>query len=245
MGLSPSTLFHFTTKEGLFGLLSDNFKIKYCLEEISHNVRPVEIAIPMVSFCDIKISEISEHISKYGQYGIGLEKSWAINKGLNPVIYMNSSSSFCNNTIDTIREITKIETIPSKDRFQLSNILRYTKIYEGELNRKGEIIPNYRFADEREWRYVPEMKDNSKFKYWLLKSEYDTAEKKTIANEKLTNERLYFNPNNIMYLIVKDESEINELIQHIRSVKGKNFTMNEVDRLTTRILTCERILKDF
>jgi len=245
MGLSPSTLFHFTTKKGLFGLLADNFKIKYCLEEISHNVRPVEIAIPMVSFCDIKISEISEHISKYGQYGIGLEKNWAIEKGLTPVIYMNSSSSFCNNIIDSIRKIAQIESIPINDRFQITNILRYTKIYEGELERNGETIPNYRFADEREWRYVPEMKETPTFKHWLLKNEYDTNEKKVLANKKLTNERLYFNPNNIMYLIVKDESEINELIQHIRTVKGINFTMNEVDRLTTRILTCERILKDF
>ena len=48
-----------------------------------------------------------------------------------------------------------------------------------------------------------------------------------------------------MYLIVKDENEINELIQHIRNVKGKNYTLHEIDRLTTRILTCERILKDF
>lgn len=245
MGLSPSTLFHFTSKEGLFGLLADNFKIKYCVEEISHKSQPVKIAIPMVSFCDIKISEISEHISKYGQYGIGLDKNWAVANGLNPVIYLNSTSSFCNNIIDTIRKINKIETIEIKDRYQLSNILRYTKIYEGELKRGEETISNYRFADEREWRYVPEMKDNQAFKHWLLKSEYDSSEKKELNNKKLENERLYFNPNNIMYLIVKDENEINELIQHIRNVKGKNYTMHEIDRLTTRILTCERIIKDF
>jgi hypothetical protein len=245
MGLSPSTLFHFTSKEGLFGILADNFRLKYCLEEISHKVNPVQIAIPMVSFCDIKISEISDHISKYGQYGIGLEKSWATAKGLNPVIYLNSTSNFCNNTIDTIRKINKIESIASQDRYQLSNIIRYAKIYEGELKRSGEKISNYRFADEREWRYVPEMKDNLKFKHWLLKNEYDTIAKKESANQKLNEERLFFNPNNIMYLIVKDESEINDLIQHIRNVKGKNFTMHEIDRLTTRILTCERILNDF
>lgn len=56
---------------------------------------------------------------------------------------------------------------------------------------------------------------------------------------------MYFNANQIMYLIVKEESEINELITHIRTVKGKNYTMEEVDRLTTRIISCERILNDF
>ena len=245
MGLSPSTLFHFTSKEGLFGILADNFRIKYCLEEISHKARPVQIAIPMVSFCDIKISEISEHISKYGQYGIGLEKGWATTKGLNPVIYLNSTSNFCNNTIDAIRKINRIKSIESLDKYHLSNILRYAKIYEGELMRGGQKIPNYRFADEREWRYVPEMTADPKFDHWLLRSEYDTIAKKELANQKLNDERLFFNPNNIMYLIVKDEGEINELIQHIRNVKGKNFTMHEIDRLTTRILTCERIFNDF
>lgn len=245
MGLSPSILFHFTSKEGLLGILADNFKLKYCLEEISHKEKPVQIAIPMVSFCDIKISEISDHILKYGQYGIGLEKSWATAKGLNPVIYLNSTSNFCNNIIDTIRKINKIDTIDNQDKYQLSNILRYAKIYEGELERRGEKIPNYRFADEREWRYVPDMKDNPKFKHWLTKSEYDTTAKRELANQKLFEERLFFSPNNILYLIVKDESEINELIQIIRNEKGDNFTMHEVDRLTTRILTCERILNDF
>jgi len=245
MGLSPSTVFHFTSKEGLFGILADNFKLKYCSEEIGHNKKPVEIAIPMVSFCDIKISEISEHISKYGEYGIGLSKDWAVSKGLNPVLYFNNSSSFCSGMIDTVRKINLIKSIPQKDRYNLSNFIRYSKIYEGDLSRKDEIITNYRFADEREWRYVPEMKDNPGYLHWLVKNQYDSQEKKDTENNKLSDERLHFNPNNIMYLIVKEEGEINELIQHIRNVKGKNFTMNEIDRLTTRILTCERIYKDF
>jgi hypothetical protein len=245
MGLAPSTLFHFTSKEGLFGLLSDNFKIKYCLEEISHESKPIEIAIPMVSFCDIKISEISEHISKYGSYGIGLSKEWAVQNGLNPVLYMNSSSSFCKRLIETIRSINSNETIDSLQRYDLSNLIRYMKIYEGHLNRNGTINPNYRFADEREWRYVPEMKTNQFFKHWMLKKEYNTKEKKDAANKKLKDERLCFDPNNIMYIILKDDDEINELIEHIRTVKGKKFTMHEVDRLTTRILSYERIKSDF
>lgn len=245
MGLSPSTLFHFTSKEGLFGLLEDNFKLKYCLEEISHDIKPVKIAIPMVSFCDIKISDISEHISKYGQYGIGLSKDWAIRNGLNPVVYMNSSSNFCKTIIETIRSINVNENVPKMERFRLSNLLRYTKIYEGKLTRQGKTIPNYRFADEREWRYVPEMIEKAKFLHWLLDEQYNTIDKKLEHNERLKDERLYFNPSDIMYLIVKEETEIDEIIQYIRKVKGKNYTMNEIDRLTTRILTCERIRNDF
>ncbi|WP_299713485.1 abortive infection system antitoxin AbiGi family protein [uncultured Tenacibaculum sp.] len=247
MGLSPSTLFHFTSKQGLKGILRDNFKVKYCLEEIDNDEKPVEIAIPMVSFCDIKISEITEHIEKYGYYGIGLSKEWAFEKNLNPVIYMNSKSSLCSNILSSIRKIRTVKEVELSDYLNLSNLVRYTKIYEGKLTRKGETIDNYRFADEREWRYVPEIENttNPKFMPWLGRDLYDTDSKKRTANKKLNDERLYFNANQILYIIVKKESEINDIINHIRTVKGVNYTMGEVDRLMTRILSCERILNDF
>jgi hypothetical protein len=247
MGLSPSTLFHFTSKKGLFGILQDNFKVKYCLEEIDHKEKPVEIAIPMVSFCDIKISEIKDHIEKYGYYGIGLSKEWAFKKNLNPVLYMNSKSTLCSNILSTIRKIRTNPHIDIVDYYNLSNIVRYTKIYEGTLLRKGEIIYNYRFSDEREWRYVPEIENSTtpKFLPWLTKEQYDTDSKKRIANNKLDDERLHFHANQILYIIVKEEKEINGIINFIRSYKGMSYTMDEIDRLTTRILSCERILNDF
>lgn len=80
MSISPSTLFHFTNKSGLKGILKDNFKMKYCLEKLPNRKESGSIAIPMVSFCDIKISEIKEYIEKYEKYGIGLSKEWANEK---------------------------------------------------------------------------------------------------------------------------------------------------------------------
>ena len=244
MGLSPSTLFHFTSKKGLKGILSDNFRIKYCLEEIDHTEEPVEIAIPMVSFCDIKISEIKDHIEKYGYYGIGLSKDWAFEKGLNPVLYLNTKSEFPNKLISTIRKNReKLDTI---DYLRLSEFVRYAKKYEGKLSRNGKTINNYRFADEREWRYVPEINSvPESFENWLRKDKYNTSEKKKLANDKLKNERLLFNANQILYIVVKTESEINDIIKLIRNVKGMNYTMEEIDRLNTRILSYERIFNDF
>lgn len=245
MGLSPSTLFHFTSKSGLKGILRDNFKIKYCFEKINHNKKNLEIAIPMVSFCDIKISEITDHIGKYGSYGIGLSKEWAYEKGLNPLLYLTAKSDFSDSLISSIREFAGQDSFDVEKRWNLTNILRYIKIYEGELTRKGKTIKNYRSADEREWRYTPKMRGNDTFKDWLLARQYNTSEKKKAENAKLADERLYFNANQILYIIVKEESEINEIINYIKSVKGKNYTMDEIDRLTTRILSCERIINDF
>lgn len=245
MSISPSTLFHFTNKTSLFEILRDNFKLKYCLEKLPNNKDEGSIAVPMVSFCDIKISEITEHISKYGEYGIGLSKEWAIKKKLSPLFYQNLNSEFSENFIITARELFKDDSVDIKYKASFADILRLTKQYEGKLIRGKEIIEKYRFADEREWRFVPKITGNSKFLPFIQEDNYDTADKKKKANDKLKNERLKFNANDIMYLIVKEEEEINELIHHIRYVKGKNYTANEVDRLTTRIISCERIFNDF
>ncbi len=245
MSISPSTLFHFTNKKGLKGILKDNFKMKYCLEKLPNRQKSGSIAIPMVSFCDIKISEIKEHIEKYGKYGIGLSKEWANQKKLSPVFYQNLNSGFSNGLIRNMSDFAMSDT---EDRFKdiIFDLLRLSKEYEGTLKRGDNIISEkYRFADEREWRYVPEMNMNRKFPDFLLEFDYNTADKKRIANSKLSGERLYFNANQIMYLIVKEESEINDLITHIRTVKGKNYMPDEIDRLTTRIISCERILNDF
>lgn len=251
MSILPSTVFHFTTKEGLKGILSDNFWIKYCIEMIEHPGAPIEIAIPMVSFCDIKLSQIQEHIEKYGSYGIGLSKEWAFESDLNPVLYMNSNSSLFEGFINFVRNGHKYylqRNIGAKEYLDLSNVVRYMKAYRGKLIRKNKIIiDDYLFADEREWRYVPKTVDaiNPSFMPFLRKEDYSTPELKEAANNKLINERLKFNANQIQYIIVKKEEERNEIIDHIRTVKGKNYTEKEIDRLTSRILSIEGIIKDF
>jgi hypothetical protein len=245
MSISPSTLFHFTNKKALFDILRDNFKLKYCLEKLPNDKEDGKIAVPMVSFCDIKISEITEHIEKYGEYGIGLSKDWANEKKLSPVFYQNLKSEFSINFRANIKEFLADKNIDIKHKGTIIDLLRLSKEYEGKLIRKTETKEKYRFADEREWRFVPKMTLKKDIPDFINEKDYDTSEKKQKANDKLNDERLYFNANNIMYLIVKEESEINELINHIRQVKGKNYTMDEVDRLTTRIISCERIINDF
>lgn len=246
MGLSPSTLFHFTKKKGLKGILTNNFRLNYCFEKLDHIEKQIKLAIPMVSFCDIKISEIVDHAKKYGYYGLGLSKEWALEKGLNPVIYLNRSSNFSKGLITTVRKIVeekKVDLLPAENFFNIADILRYSKFYEGELNRKGKVHPKYRFADEREWRYVPKISDD--LTNWLTVKDYNDPEKKRVANDKLKNERLEFSPDQIMYIIVKDDKEIEEVVKHIKKIKGNKYSDNQITRLNTRILSFERIKGDF
>ena len=85
-GLYPETLFHFTDKEGLFGILATNFRVTFSLERIAcrpiggeiGSTEPAGLFInrvfgaPMVSFCDLRLSELRVHMRDYGQYGIGM-----------------------------------------------------------------------------------------------------------------------------------------------------------------------------
>jgi len=68
--LDPDILFHFTTKKGLYGILKATFSISYAREKIIGVGKPTEFAVPMVSFCDLKLSELKAHMDKYGTYGI-------------------------------------------------------------------------------------------------------------------------------------------------------------------------------
>jgi hypothetical protein len=56
--------------------------------------------------------------------------------------------------------------------------------------------------------------------------------------------RLEFEPNDIKYIIINDDSEIGEFVDHLRRVKGKNYSLHDIERLTTRIFTTEQIKTD-
>ncbi|MBC7750941.1 MAG: hypothetical protein H7Z73_04365 [Candidatus Saccharibacteria bacterium] len=76
MALSSNSIIHFTNeKDNLKNILEGNFKIHYCTESIKLTSAKTTIFLsPMVSFCDIPLSEIKHHMESYGSYGIGLTK---------------------------------------------------------------------------------------------------------------------------------------------------------------------------
>jgi len=202
-------------------------------------------AYPMVCFCDIPLSQIKEHIEKYGQYGIGLKKTWGIENGLNPVLYAEIKSHLSKEFASVMNHLFKgkDEQLLGLSEFEKSviRIMSYVKNYQGELQRQNIMIPNYRFADEKEWRYVPLVEEDIPLA--VDASKY--LKNKTAANEKLCNMRLIFHPNDINYIIIKDDSEIENFINVLKNAKGNSYTYNDIERLTTRIITVDRIMEDF
>ncbi|RJX20411.1 MAG: hypothetical protein C4575_06640 [Desulforudis sp.] len=251
LSLYPDILFHFTTKESLWGILSQTFSVSYSREKIVGGKRSTEFYAPMVSFCDLKVSELKDHMKKYGNYGIGLTKNWANKKGLNPVFYVNKHSPFTSNFIRAVEDLKKhIEHVPgilgrAMAEGTYDNILTtysYIKNYEGDLERRnGTKTRNYRFADEREWRFIPPI--DSEIPPFLTPNKIRTDEDKEHYNNLASAIKLRFAPEDIKYLIIETDEEIMELIHHLDDAK-MHFPDETKRRLMSRILTAEQINKD-
>lgn len=250
--LYPDILFHFTTKEGLFSILENEFRVSYARERIKGKSTERKLAVPMVSFCDLKLSELKIHMEKYGLYGIGLSKEWANQNGLNPVMYVSEFCEFTDNFNNALYQIypklgklrkSNKETLFLDNDMKILDAYRYMKNYEGELIRDEIVTPNFRFADEREWRYVPSLSDLRVDEPFVAITNISTRAEKEKYNNKIKDVKLRFNANDIKYLIIEKESEITELINHIKHVK-KHYDEESQERLLSRILTSEQIKKD-
>jgi hypothetical protein len=246
MPLSSNTLIHFTkSKEDLMGILSNNFKLFYCKETIILDEKENTFHVPMVSFCDIPLSEVKDHISKYGNYGIGLTKDWGKRNGLNPVLYVAQKSKISINIGKVInyhaRKIAGANLNEVGEEIRSAfDIVRYMKNYEGTLKRATQEVESYRFSDEREWRFVPEFSED--YEMFILSKDYPAKKEK--ANLNVGKIRLEFEPNDIRYIIINEDVEISEFINHLRYSKGSKYSLSDIEKLTTRILTAEQIKTD-
>lgn len=265
--LYPTTLFHFTQEmETLISILdASHFKISFAREFIQGPKTNRNFGIPMVSFCDIRLTQLTQHTISYGHYGIGLTKKWADANKLNPVIYMNKNSHVFDNYNSELRKlkaekmriINALEQSKSSesqarlkneqrkfDEFtknykRLIDPLRYMKNYQATLHRRsGTEIPNYIFADEREWRYVPAVDDSIGKPVIAARKNIASAEGKAKYNEFYKDHYLNFSLNDIAYIIVKYERDVKPMMNFLSSKYGiKN-------KIITRILSTELIAND-
>lgn len=261
--ISANALFHFTNSyERLISILSNNFSPRYCTENMSIIVDDYneysynEVAIPMVCFCDITLSQIANHTAVYGSYGIGLTKEWGIKNGLNPILYsLKDSIATVNfkaikNYSSDMKKNKKLnpDSLVGKVTVNINNFSRFIKPYEG-IGKNNKKVTYY---NEREWRYITSVENLRDinlptalfgFNFETKKKfEYDLKKK----NEKLSNsDHLEFSPEDIKYIIVEEETDIIRIFQDLRRIKGEKYSYNDVTKLTTRIMTHNQILEDF
>jgi hypothetical protein len=250
--ISTNTVFHFTRSiDYLESILINDFYPRFSVENFIGtvlNIEDAEKAIPMVCFCDIPLAQIKKHTEKYGDYAIGLSKEWAMSKKVNPVLYTYPGADFS----DKLREalLTSFEHEENGETNvtkELQFAIQYIKPYEGKLWHRGKLSKkNVRFYDEREWRYIPSSSQLPE-PLWLNKqhcqpSKIEGLNKKISEKKKL---RLSFVPNDIKFIIVKNEKEVLSMLDKIIKIKRNKFSYEDVQILTTRIISMESIRENF
>ena len=234
MALSSNTLFHFTKDlETIQFILNDGyFWPIYCIEYDKGTDNHGEYdALPMVSFCDIPLSQISEHIDDYGSFGIGISKQWGKDR-ISPVVYYKDKKAIMRSLYD--RLTTKIKHRDSI--LWLSLLKRYFGETWSQSKKKyyKKILYN-----EREWRYIPRK----------LKNEDLSRKVKDINSFNAKDESghlrkhgLKFDYGIIKYIFVQDDEKKDELIQFIND---SSFNSSKKDHLLRCILTIKQIKEDF
>lgn len=222
--VSTKYLSHFTPKfENLLKIIDSGFRPSECDEYEIYKKDYIEInalknwysdlngeedkvesykkKIPMVCFCDIPYTNASQHRRKYGLYSIALKKEWGIAQGLSPIIYLPKDSKvhvilknlYC--LRNRLIRVTEEYEIPDAILInqQLEILFEFIKPY---INEKRD----YKFYDEREWRYIPPA--------FIEYSMDDTSQ------------YLNFKKEDFLFAVVRTSKEKNQLLEALRNKYG-------------------------
>lgn len=242
MQISSNTLFHFTNHYDYFiDSLKHGLWPRYNIETCWNGMNFV---VPMVCFCDIPLSQIQNHVNRYGMYGIGVTKEFAKRNDLTPVLYVDASSKLKTKYLD---EFLSKYTLPStnEDSIKFSEMmLYYIKRVEGIETKKDksgkEKQVHVKYYNEREWRYIPSIS-----KTIHLEIDGKTTQKTCKELSKQTkNNRLLLEPNDIQYLIVRSDNMSLKLYEDIGKI-FHSFPPKDINLLRTKIIYNQQIKKDF
>ena len=207
MGLSSNVLWHQTKKDGLMGILkAKKLYFSYSLENILSFRKIGGIAFPMISLCDLPLSEFTYSKWAYGDYAIGLSREWGEKNGFNPVCYCHANSDYKKRMINRL-----VEAAASKDKSVIENAMfpfAYMKSIEGVLlNRRYK---KYRFYDEKEVSLVPHQEDIKGYELCLFESQYQDF-KKRYKKSILGKNGVNFSFSDVKYIIVGNENNRKEV----------------------------------
>ena len=183
-----------------------------------------KIAFPMTCFCDIPLSKVNGHMSRYGRYGIALDKQAIISKfNVQPIHYINPLSPLANDFKTAFSQYYRTEkAVHPEDQVLLDYLisaLMYMKPISGIEEIEGTRKP-YVFQDECEWRFIP----SANFPDTLtltLAERGATKKKKNYYSQALLDHKetwLNFDWEDIRYIIVPDEASLKRIIEQIKEL---------------------------
>lgn len=246
---SANVLFNFMPKMEFLKMILENSAIipRYVEEKIDYLKLPIHsIAFPMVCFCDIPLKRLVPHMKLYGSYGIGLEKIWGENLGVQPIQYVNEHSHIMQ-AFSTLfsRAFEKEESTHEEYNDYLLTQLLYMKPLQGKMfkNNEDKIC---KFHDEREWRFIPNLSEcNTTLPLLIPQEEMNPIARDTYSLGMQSCEQawLKFDYSDIRYIIVSNIQEREELINFIEN-RLKNPRIDKLI-LVSKILIYDELREDW
>lgn len=239
--ISSTSLFHFThSLETLEKILETGLWPRYCVE---HDWGDKDLVIPMICTCDIPLSDIKFHQKKYGNYGIGLKKSWAKKQGFTPVLYVSDKSDIYNRLKFYAENKLVQPIVYNRDRLDEEYLLYYVKRTVGtDADREHlRLQKKPKFSNEKEWRYVPLKVNAPLFFTCKGKGQDMNCEKLSKITEKY---KIQLKPQNIAYIFINEESERQKMIGIIERAYS-SCSKEEIVLLNSKIISKEQISNDF
>ncbi|MCH5298091.1 MAG: hypothetical protein J1E85_10550 [Ruminococcus sp.] len=251
--LQPDTLFHFMERVDWLIEIVQNKCIseRYCQEDIAYlKISGIErLAIPMRCFCDIRLHDLQEHIQYYGACGIAFPKHWGMQKGIQPIHYINPNSKLTNDLSevfnDSLLNKSKRESrLQKKLKNYMLHEIMYTKPDSGNSrNRISKKEDRKCFTDECEWRFIPDL---SPIDYPTLVvcdgTNNDYIAKLTESLSAYREVSLQFEYEDIKYLIVENNDDFVKLSTVINELQIKD---TEKLKLISKIIIWENSRGDF
>lgn len=246
MGLSSNIIWHQTKFDASVKILTEKRIIcSYSLETIKWEKSKLTNAFPMISFCNLPISDMGEYLrnnetkeytGKYGNVTIGFKKEFMDRYNINPVWYQTCKSNFIG-SLSKLRK--KIRNIDQYNGTVIWNCLANIKNCEGSLIKYN--FSSYRFSDEKEVRYVPSLESIKaiKAKPFLKEKEYieykgRNLQKLGVDSAIIPELYLEFDYSDIEFILVGDKKHKNTL-QEI--LKESSSSIN--------IITYKQVIEEF
>ena len=126
--------------------------------------------------------------------------------------------------------------------------MAFSKPYVGHFEHNGKKDNEKIFYDEREWRFVPDLK-KKKMRQFLYSSEpnLDTVKSEIMAQlMRMPDACIMITPSNIKYIVVESEKDIVPIMNKLEAKFGdQNYSQNTMKKLMTNIVTTKQIREDF
>lgn len=239
---SANTLFRFFEKSDfLFETIEKQAMIpRYYSENIKYlNIGMRQIAYPMICFCDITVHRLEEHINLYGKYGIAFSKYWGIEKGIQPLQYVNKHSILCQDFSEAFNYSLQREQEDPAKNFLLTQMF-YMKPIDGTMPRHGENITK-NFTDECEWRYIPNV-GIIDLPQVVNESEFAAIDGFNKTIKEMNSVWLHFEINEVKYIIIESERDFDELCKVLdRAIEDDSIRR----KLISKIIIWDKAKEDF